>query len=63
MEEIFLTPNDIQDILQLSKNTAYRLINLKDFPKIKIGRNIRIPKSSFYEYMHNKQGLSIKIRD
>lgn len=63
MEETFYTPKDIQNILKLSKNTAYKLISLKEFPKIKIGNKIRIPKTSFLEYMYNKQGYEIKVGD
>lgn len=49
--DAFYTPKDIEKILQISKNTAYKLINLPDFPKIYIGKNIRIPKRLFEEFI------------
>lgn len=55
MQEM-LTCKDVQELLGISKNTAYKLIRLPGFPKIKIGHNYRIPKDKFESYImeHNK---------
>lgn len=50
-ENDYLTPDDIGRILNLSRNTTYRLVGSVDFPKIRIGRQIRIPKAEFESYM------------
>lgn len=47
----YLTPKDIQRILGFSKQKTYDIINQNDFPKIKIGRSIRIPASEFNKFM------------
>ena len=51
-EEIYYTVKDIQRILHMKETTAYRLLNQKDFPKIKMGKKkILIPKSQFEKFM------------
>lgn len=52
MDEEYLTPKDIKKILGFSEKKTYAMINQLDFPKIKIGRDIRIPKSKFEEFMN-----------
>lgn len=50
--EKYLTVNDIKDILGIGINRAYELVNQPDFPKIKIGKSIRIPQSKFEQFMN-----------
>ena len=50
MQEM-LTSRDIQKQLGVSRNTAYKLIRLPGFPKIKIGNSYRIPKDKFEVYI------------
>lgn len=50
MQEM-LTTKDIQEQLGISRNTAYKLIRLQGFPKIKIGHSYRIPKDKFEAYI------------
>ena len=38
---------DIQRILDISRSTAYQLIRKKLFKSVKVGKQIRISKSSF----------------
>lgn len=47
----YLTVDEVREYLRLSKSTAYLLVAQKDFPKIKIGRSIRVPKEQFEKYM------------
>lgn len=47
----YLTVKDIQNILGLGKSSAYKLIEQKDFPKVKIGGSYRIPLEEFNTYM------------
>lgn len=50
----FLTVNDLQKILHLGRNKTYELVNRPDFPKLKIGRKILIPKEKFNKYIESK---------
>ena len=54
-----LTVKDIQEMLGISRNTAYKLIRLPGCPKIKIGNSYRIPKDKFEVYImeHNKSEI------
>lgn len=46
-----LKVEDVQAILAIGRNTAYRLIQTKQLRCIKIGRSIRIPKRFLLEYL------------
>ncbi len=35
----------------IGKNKGYKLVSQNDFPKVTIGKTIRIPKDSFNQYM------------
>ena len=52
----YLTPKDIENILHLSHPTVSRLINLPDFPAIRIGRSVRVRRDKLDEYMVNYVG-------
>ena len=59
--EEYLTPKDIEKILGFSKKKTYAIINKADFPKIRIGRDIRIPKSKFENFMEKLLYKDYKI--
>lgn len=48
-----LTISDIVGILNIGKNSAYKLIQTNRLHHIRVGRNIRIPKQSLKEYLLN----------
>lgn len=50
-----LTVSDLQQFLQISRSTAYRLIREKKIGHIRIGNSIRIPRKYVAEYL--QQGL------
>ncbi|WP_435321618.1 helix-turn-helix domain-containing protein [Muriventricola aceti] len=50
-----LTISDLQQFLQISRSTAYRLIREKKIGHIRIGNSIRIPRKYVAEYL--QQGL------
>lgn len=52
----FLTPQDIQKILGVSKPTLYKIIGAADFPKIRFGRSIRIPPDAFERWAERRTG-------
>ena len=51
IQETYLSPADIKEILGFSKTKTYAIINQRDFPKIRFGREILIPKSEFEKFM------------
>lgn len=57
----YLTIKDIQDILKISHNTAYKICALPDFPKVRFGKTIRVAEDDFFEYMRTKRGCYIQI--
>jgi excisionase family DNA binding protein len=48
------TVEEIQDILEISKSTAYALVKNEEFKSIHVGRHIRISKKSFDEWLDNQ---------
>ena len=48
------TVEDIQVILGISRRTAYKLLEKKEFRWFKIGSTYRISKKSFDEWLDNK---------
>lgn len=57
----YLTTKDVQQILKIGKNSAIKLINLPDFPKVRIGRSVRIPEEDFKKYMDSYKNMNIAI--
>ena len=45
------TVDEIQDILGISRTTAYNLVKAKEFHSIRVGGHIRISKKSFDEWL------------
>lgn len=48
-----LTVKEVQEILKIGVNNAYALVRSKTFPVIKVGRGYRVPKDSFYAWLHH----------
>ena len=51
MSNLSMTPADVQRELNIGRNTAYELVNRADFPKIRIGRKIVIPREAFLRWL------------
>jgi len=49
-----LTAEDIMEILFISKNTAYKLLNSAKIKSFKIGRVHRIHREALEEYIQNE---------
>lgn len=45
------TVDEIQDILGVSRTTAYNLVKTKAFHSVRVGGHIRISKKSFDEWL------------
>jgi len=46
-----MTVKDLQDYLGVGRAKAYELVNAPDFPVLRIGRSIRIPKNLLEEWI------------
>ncbi len=46
--------SDVMQILGVSKPTVYKIIDAPDFPKIYVGRGIRIPVGPFEEWLNRQ---------
>ena len=54
-----ITPKDVQDRLNIGKNTTYKLFHLKGFPKIKIGKKYCVDEDDLDRYL--KQNVTSTI--
>lgn len=57
----YITVKELQAYLRIGRNKAYDLVNQNDFPKIKIGRNIIIPKEDLKKYLQRSVYKTIAI--
>ena len=46
-----LTVKELQDYLGIGRSKAYELVNEPNFPTLRIGRSIRIPKDQLEEWI------------
>lgn len=51
MDEQFLSPVEVAEILQVKKNTVYEMIKRGDLKATKMGKQFRIARNDLYEYM------------
>ena len=49
-----LTVEDIMELLNIGKNTAYSLLESREIKAFRIGRMWQIPRKSVYEYIENR---------
>ncbi len=48
---LVLTPLDVAAVLDVSRNTAYEIVHSKGFPSFKIGKQYRIRRDRFLQWM------------
>ena len=51
---LMLNAETIKNVLGISLTSAYELMHEKDFPSIKIGSRIIVPKDKFREWIDKK---------
>lgn len=51
MESIVYTPNEVAKLLRIRVATVYELIKSGDLPALKIGKNYKVPKEGFEEWL------------
>jgi hypothetical protein len=56
---LYLKAKDIMDILQVSKTKAHEIMKDPDCPTLTIGRNKRVQRDKFFQYILVKEGKPI----
>ncbi|WP_338834584.1 hypothetical protein MHLNE_08940 [Moorella humiferrea] len=51
LEKDVLRVHEIAKFLRVGKSMAYELTKRKDFPALRIGRTIRIPRDAFLQWV------------
>ena len=51
---LFLNADVVAKILGVAKSTAYELMHEKDFPALKIGNRLIVPKEKFKQWVETK---------
>lgn len=49
-----LTVDELMEVLQIGRNSAYHLLNTRQIKSVKIGRIHRIPRENVVEYITQK---------
>lgn len=57
----FLTPIEAAKLIKIGRNQMYNLCRIESFPAVKLGRNIRIPKKAFKNWLENQAANKAKI--
>lgn len=56
---MLLTVDEMAELLRIGRSSAYELCRQKEFPVVRIGRNIRIPKRALLEWVENQAERSM----
>ena len=56
---LFLNARNLSKVLGLSESSVYELMHEKDFPALRIGNRIVVPKTQFIQWVeqHTKGGV------
>ncbi len=54
---LFLNAEMVAKTLGVATSTAYELMHEKDFPALKIGNRLLVPKEKFRQWVDNKTNL------
>ena len=54
---LFLNIEMVANVLGVATSTAYELMHEKDFPALKIGSRLLVPKEKFCQWEDNKTNL------
>jgi len=49
-----LTVEEVAKVLRISRGTAYNLVHREDFPAVKIGRRLIIPRDHFWSWVNKE---------
>ena len=54
MEKLTMSVADLQQVLGIGKRHAYDLANRADFPAIRLGKRIIIPRDAFFRWLEKQ---------
>ena len=54
---LFLNAETVAKVLGVATSTAYELMHEKDFPALKIGSRLLVPKEKFRQWVDSKTNL------
>lgn len=57
IENEYLTPLEVMNLLFIGRNTFYKLVNSGELPAFRIGKLWRISRTALLEYIENKNSL------
>lgn len=49
-----LTVDQVAEVMGIGRVQAYNLVHTEDFPKIKVGRRIVVPRQAFIKWLDTK---------
>ncbi|MEE6450501.1 helix-turn-helix domain-containing protein [Gottfriedia acidiceleris] len=52
---IILNVRDVAAVLRISTQRAYAIMQISDFPKIKIGKRVLVNRDSFFQWLENQK--------
>lgn len=58
---LILTPEHVGAVLGISRNNAYAVLHSKGFPVIKIGKQYRINRDKFMQWVDTVQEVEIAV--
>ncbi len=54
-----LSVKHVRLIAQCGKDSAYKLVNSGQFPTFRVGNRVRIPKTTFLDWMYGSNAIII----
>lgn len=57
IQDDLITIEELQEILQIGRTTAYQLLNSGEIKAFRIGRYWKIPRAAITEYVSRKSNL------
>lgn len=61
MDKMIFTVEDVSEVLQMGKRSVYKLMNLPDFPVIRIGSKLYVKPEDLDRYLDDYKGGRIPI--
>lgn len=60
MERLAMTVPDLQQALGIGRDAAYALANRADFPSIRVGKKIIVPREAFQRWLDRQTAEKMK---
>lgn len=57
---ITMTAKDVAGYLNISLTSSYNLMNAKDFPTLRLGKQLRVSRDHFLNWLNNANEVNFK---